>query len=264
MKTISNIVKLVSTGSVGVLAVVLVASTPSLAVTSERPTTERAPAERTTTVEPGTKSSTEACSRFTTLATTTNAKLAERLNAMKVDFTKRLSNIDNRHEAVDQKVTTFRTSLSDKFDARVAELKSKDGLTDTQLAAIDTYVQSIKMAEAAREEAVDSARATYHAGLAQEVKNQQQKLSEAAATFQASVSTAFTTAKADCGNGSATATLRASIKTARDVFQTSRKADAAKTSIRQLAETRTKSIKAADAEFKKNAESYRVTLKAVL
>lgn len=264
MKTISKLVSLVSTGTVGVLAVVVACSTPSLAVTAEPSTTERTPDKRTTTVEPGNTTSTSACSRFTTLSTTTNAKLAERQSAMKVDFGKRLSNIDSRHEAVDQKVTTFRTSLSDKFDVRVAELKAKDGITDIQLAAIDTFVQSMKTAEAAREEAVDSARATYRAALAQEVADKQQKLSEAAATFQAAVSAAITTAKANCGNGEAAATLKAAIKSAREAFEASRKAEATRSSIKQLAETRTEAIKAANAEFKKNAESYRATLKAAL
>jgi hypothetical protein len=261
MKTISNIVKAVSTSLVLSLALILVVSTPSMAVTADRMTNEQ---PKTITVEQGSESSAQACTRFTTLASTTSLRLAERLSAMKLDFQKRLSNITSRHDAIDQKVATFRTSLGDKFDIKVAELKDKDGLTDAKLTAIDTYHQAVKTAEVTREKAVDSARTTYRAAFAKEVTDQQAKLSEAAAAFQTSVNTAIATAKTNCGNSTAAAALKTSIKAARDVFQSSRKADAAKSSIKQLAATRAEAVKAADAEFKKSVEAYTKTLEAIL
>jgi hypothetical protein len=258
MKTISNLLKAVSTSSLAALTLALMISLPSAAVTANRMTTD------TTTAEQKSETSTQACTRLTTLASTTSLKLAERLSAMELDFQKRLSNIASRHDAVDQKVAIFRTGLNDKFDTKVAELKAKDGLTDDKLTAIETYAQDMKAAEATREQAVDSARSTYRTALAKEVADQQAKLSGAAETFQNSVNVAISTAKTNCGNGTAGATLKTSIKAARDVFQSSRKSDAAKSSIKQLAATRTEAVKAANAEFKKNAESYTKTLEAIL
>ena len=255
MKTIFNKIKAISLGSSGVFVVtLLIMSSPVLAVTADR-------SERTTVES---KNSANVCSRLMNLETATLAKLSERDAAMKANFEKRQSNISNRHSEIDQKVATYRISLSDKFDAKVTELKAKEGITDSKLAAIDTYVEAMKTAEAERQAVVDAARLTYRTAMKQEVANHQQRLAEAAATFQASVKAAFAVAKANCNNTDAIPTLKTAIKTARDVFASSRKAEATGASIKQLAVTRTDSIKAAHADFKNKAESYRATLKAAL
>jgi hypothetical protein len=188
----------------------------------------------------------------------------ERIAAMEVDFQKRLSIISARHDEVDQKVATFRTTALDKFDLKVTELKSKTGLTTEQLTAIDTFVTSMKEAQAARAQAVDSARAAYRAALSEEITAHQARLLQAALVFQRSVSAAFTKAQTNCADKTAGVTLRTEIKTARDVFQTARKAEVTGSSVKQLAETRRTAIKAANEEFVKKVKEYTATLKTAL
>ena len=204
------------------------------------------------------------CARFATLATTSNTRMNERIAAMEVDFQKRLSIISARHDEVDQKVTTFRTTALDKFDLKVTELKSKTGLTPEQLTAIDAFVTSMKEAQAARAQAVDSARAAYRAALSEEITAHQARLLQAALVFQRSVSAAFTKAQTNCADKTAGTTLRSEIKTARDVFQTARKAEVTGSSVKQLSETRQTAVKAADAEFVKKVKEYTATLKSAL
>lgn len=252
MKTIYNHLKRFSRVGASMLVVAAVVSSPSLALTLTTPRT-------TATTPPD-----QACTRLTTFSTTSAAKLKERQVAMDVDFAKRLSNIASRHDAVDQRVVTFRATLGDKFDVKVTDLKSKEGLSEAQLAAINTYEKDMKAAELAREEAVDAARETYRAGLIKEVETHQAALKTAAATYQAAVEAAITAAKADCGNGTAMATLKASLQAARESFQAARKASKAQPAIKELVTARTEAVKAANAEFAEKSAVYADTLKPVL
>jgi len=206
----------------------------------------------------------KSCVRIKTLATANEAKMNERLSTMQLDFQKRLTNIASRHDTVDQKATVFRAERSDKFDTKVAVLRNKADLTEAQLAAIDEFETAIKTAEATRETAVDTARATYREALDKVVAEHQATLSDAAIVFQKAVKAAFTTAQANCGDTATVASLRASIKTARDSFQLTRKTEAVKSTIKQLADTRHQAVQTADAAFKKSVADAAATLKTAL
>jgi exonuclease VII small subunit len=236
MKTIFNHLKRFGSAGASMFIVAAVISTPSLALTAPR-TTPSTPTD-------------QACARLTTFSTTGAAKLKERQAAMEVDFAKRQSNITSRHDAADQKVVTFRTTLSDKFDAKVTDLKSKEGLSEAQLAAINTYEKDMKAAKQTREEAVDAARETYRAGLIKEVEAHQAALRSAVTTYQTAVE--------------AMTTLKSSLQAARESFQAARKASKAQPTIKELVTTRTEAIKAANAEFAEKAKVYGDTLKSVL
>jgi len=210
------------------------------------------------------QSNTQRCTKLKTLAEANEAKMSERLSAMQLDFQKRLTSVSSRHDMVDQKATTFRAERSDRFEAKVAALRNKDGLTDAQLAAIDEFEVTIKTAEKTRETAVDTARATYREALDQVIAEHQGTLLDAATVFQKAVKAALTTAQANCGDTSATVSLRASIKTARDSFQSTRKTDAIKTTIKQLAETRREAVQAANTEFKTSVTTAASALKMAL
>lgn len=250
MKTIFNHLKRFGSAGASMLIVAAVISTPSLALTAPR-TTPSTPTD-------------QACARLTTFSTTGAAKLKERQAAMEVDFAKRQSNITSRHDAADQKVVTFRITLSDKFDAKVTDLKSKEGLSEAQLAAINTYEKDMKAAKQSREETVDAARETYRAGLIKEVEAHQAALRSAVTTYQTAVEAAIAAAKSDCGNGTAMTTLKSSLQAARESFQAARKASKAQPAIKELVTTRTEAIKAANAEFAEKAKVYGDTLKPVL
>jgi len=247
MKTISK--RLLSGISTGALMLVMMVA-PTSALSMNRITTDQSSSVR--------------CERIQTLAEASEAKLAERLSAMQLDFQKRLTNIGSRHDAVDQKATAFRAERSDKFESRVAELRDKNGVSETQLAAIDAFETAIKTAETTRETAVDTARATYREALDQAVAQHQAELFNAAMVFQAAVKAAFTTAKANCADTAVAATLRSSIKTAREAFGATRKAEPTKSSIKQLAETRRTAVQAANDEYKKAMANAVMTLKTAL
>lgn len=250
MKTIFNHLKRLGSAGASMLIVAAVTSTPSLALTAPR-TTPSTPTD-------------QACARLTTFSTTGTAKLKERQAAMEVDFAKRVSNITSRHDAADQKVVTFRASLSDKFDAKVTDLKSKEGLSEAQLAAINTYEKDMKAAELAREAAVDAVRETYRADLIKEVEAHQAALRSAVTTYQTAVDAAIAAAKADCGNGTAMTTLKSSLQAARESFQAARKASKAQPAVKEHVTSRIEAIKAANTEFAEKAAVYSDTLKSVL
>ena len=206
----------------------------------------------------------EACARIATLASTSSATISAHIGTMDANFASRLAAIASREASVDQKVTTARNAIADKFDAKIKDLKAKSGLTPDQQAAIDTYASDMKDAEQTREDAVDSARATYREGLATEVARHQDDLSVEAGNLQAAIASAFTTAEANCGNGTAVTTLKAAIKTAKQTFSGQRDASKVKSAIQLLAKTRDEAIKTANTTFSTTASTLTTTLENVL
>lgn len=247
MKTIFKVTR---TGSVSILTAMLLLVTPSYAMTST-------PAAAAPTAN-------GACARFTTLAAASSTKINERIAAMEVDFQRRLTIISGRHDAVDLKVATFRTTALDKFDLKMDVLKSEKNLAPEQVTAIEEFVNNMKEAEAARAQTVDSTRATYRSAMLEEVNARQAHLLQSALVFQRSVAASFTKAQSTCADATAGTTLRSEIKTARETFQTARKTEVAGSSIKQLAETRQAAVKAANAEFVKKVKEYTATLKTAL
>lgn len=207
---------------------------------------------------------TATCSRITTLKTTNEAAVATKIASMQSDFTTRLTNISNRQAGVDQKTATFRTNLASKFEAKVNQLESQEGLTPAQLKAIDVYKSNMLIAEATREATVDGARNTYRTSLATVVADHQQALKDAASTFQSSLRSAFSTAEAKCGDGTALSSLKTDVATARQEFKTDRESSKITGEIKQLAKTRNATIKTADEAFAQTAATYTATLVAIL
>lgn len=204
------------------------------------------------------------CTRITTLQSTTQATIATHIATMKTDFATRLTGISTRETTVDQSVATARANISTKFAAKVKELEAQAGLTPVQLTAIDAYKADMIKAEATREAAVDAARSAYRTSLAAEVQTHQTSLSSDVAAYQTAVTTAFTTAVANCGDGTALATLRSDVKTAHQTLETARKADKVTTDIKAFATTRNDAIKAADTAFATSAAAYTATLTTIL
>lgn len=117
--------------------------------------------------------------------------------------------------------------------------------------------------EKTREQAVDAARSSYRTAYAAQVTTHQ-AARKAATTLQTDILAAFSTAQANCGDGSAVSTLRSSVKKARDTFKSTRTDSAIKTNVRQLTATRDSAVKAADSAFKQQLQTETATLKQVL
>lgn len=211
-----------------------------------------------------TETSSASCTKITALGTKTNATISSHVATMRADFAKRLADIASRDTTTDQKVAAARTMGTEKFANKSTDLESRAGLTAVQQAAIKTYVTNMQMAEKTRETAIDAARATYRTGLLTAVQAHQTKLTAATTAYQAAVATAFTTASAQCSDSGATATLKTAVKAARETFKTARTDAKVSTDIKALNMSREEAIKAANADFKKAATTYRATLSAVL
>jgi hypothetical protein len=217
------------------------------------------PAARSAAIE-----ATGACSTLPTALTKYETAATGRLATMNDDFAKRISNIANRDTTVDPKVAAARTAAAEKFDQAITKLKAQSGLTQAQQAAIDTYVTQMKAAEKTRETAVDAVRSTYRTSLSSTVQQHQAALTAAVKAFQSSVSNAFTVAIANCGNGTARATLKASIASAKAAFASERQSAKVTDQIKVLVQARDAAIKAADTAFANQVKTYSATLTAVL
>ena len=210
---------------------------------------------------------TSVCTKIGTLSITSKTVVAGKITAMQTDFSNRLSTLSSNQTAIDAKIAADRSAASSKFDTTITSLKAESGLTATQSTAIDTFQAGVKAAELIRTTAVDNARSTYRTGLATQIATHQQNLSTAATAYQAAVTAAFTTATTNCtdANGAATlATLKASIKSARDALTTARSDAKVSAAIKALAATRDASIKSADDAFTKTLATLTATLKAAL
>ena len=211
-----------------------------------------------------TETSSASCTKITTLGTKANATISSHVATMRADFAKRLADIASRDTTTDQKVAAARTTGTEKFTTKTTDLDSRAGLTAVQQTAIKTYVTSMQMAEKTRETAIDAARATYRTNLLAAVQAHQTKLTAATTAYQAAVATAFTTASAQCGDSGATATLKTTVKAAREAFKAARTDAKVSSDIKALNTSREEAIKAANADFRKAATTYRTTLSAIL
>lgn len=243
VKTVSKIIKIAS--SIGLAAVLLaLPSAPTFAVSG---TTNAA-----------------ACTRITTLSDTESAIVAGHIASMNDDFATRLTNIANRSTTIDPKVDAARAKAITEFDTKTTKIETQSGLTTDQKVAIATYTSSMHTAEVARETAIDATRVTYRTDLMTLVKTHQANLVTATTTYQTAVSAAFTAAGINCGDGTATATLRTSVKSAKDTFKTARSDTKISTNIKTLMTTRDAAIATADATFTKDTATYTAILSTVL
>lgn len=205
-----------------------------------------------------------ACAHITTLAAASQAAIVEKESVMTADFTKRLSSITTRGETTTKTVASLRSDTLQKFNESITALLQTKGLTSAQKTAITTYRDALRAAESARETATDTARKTYRAQLSTVLAAHQTALSSAAGTFQASVSGAFIVAKSGCANDGILASLKSSIKTAKETFKSARDDAKVTTSIQQLIATRDGAIRQANADFTQATSDAKKALKQAL
>lgn len=239
MKTISK--TLIIGGTVGLMAIVVGAVSSPLFAVEEK---------TTTTPKPATTSQ-EACTHIVTLAESSKTTLGTHLTEMQSDFSSRLSHISSDESGVDQKVAAARATATANFEAKIKALEGQSGLTAAQMQAIETFQTNVLQAKTTREAAVDTARAAYRTGLQNLVATHQATLEAAVVTYQTAVDDAFATAEAHCGDGTAVANLKTTVKAAREDLTHARQSDQTTgAAIKQLAATRNSAIKTADTAFK--------------
>lgn len=204
------------------------------------------------------------CTRIASLKNNSENEASSKVARMQADFTSRLAKIASDEQSADQKVAAFRLEKKTKFEAQIQTMKSKANLTDAQKTAIDAFKATMETAEIKREQAVDAARATFRIALKEAVTSNQQKLLTAANTYQNTIAAAFATASTNCTADGALITLKNAVKSARENMVKSRESNELGQTIKQLAQTRNTSIKAANDEFKTTANEAVQTLATAL
>ncbi|NTW61630.1 hypothetical protein HGB24_03015 [Candidatus Saccharibacteria bacterium] len=205
------------------------------------------------------------CERVSTLEDANEMAVGTNMATMRNNFSARLAQINTNKDNIDQQVEIHRQQALAKFEEKIAAMLSKEGLTDAQKQAINTFKTNMETAETAREATIDAARLAYRDGLKTLLTNQQQTLTNAAIAYQEAISNAFKTASTSCSSDSSTiTTLKAAIKDARETLETSRESNKDTDAIKTLATTRNTAIQNANEAFKQSAAEYAATLATAL
>ncbi len=204
------------------------------------------------------------CTRAQTLMTSREATLTAQLETMQTNFQDRLSRLASAQQTTDGSVEAARTTAKEQFEAKVAELLAIENLTEEQKQAIETFKTSVQAAETTRAAAVDAARETYRTDLQTTIEEQQATLTQAATIYQDAIKTAFTTASANCANGTAMANLQTAIVAARKALSDTRAGLQTGDDIKALAETRRSAVAAANTTFRDAVKQYSQDLAAAL
>ncbi|MFZ2125857.1 MAG: hypothetical protein WA087_04035 [Candidatus Saccharimonadales bacterium] len=245
MKTISSKLFISIIAS---LTLVLVSVTPAVAVVAED------------TVGKASVS----CARVTTLKSTQVAAMSARMASLRTEFTNRAATLNDKEASLDQKVDTARETAKKQFETKITAMLAESGLTDAQKEAINSFKTSMEQAMEIRQTAVDKARSDYRTALSTLVQNRQQAMLAITETLQASIQAAFDTAVLNCSQDGNMTTLRASIKTARDTYQTSRNSIKVKEDIQAIAAIRNTAVQGANKIFADSAQTLSVTLSTAL
>lgn len=206
------------------------------------------------------------CTKLPQIATKLTSGITDRDSKLQGKRVERSAQIINKRHGIDEKRTLNRVDRDGDRDTRYTELEAR-ATTDIQKAALATFKTNISAAVAKRRTAVDTAVTTFRTGVDSIIANRKTLVDGFIATFTTSANAALAQAQADCANGvapkTARATFEASMKTAREKLSTSRKAlDKNTTEIQTLSTARKNAVNAAIATFKTEVESARTALKA--
>ena len=223
-----------------------------------------------TTLALGARATTASTSAFCTNLPTKASDITAKLNDLTGKVTQAWSQQDQKLTAdeakVDQTVTADRARADAERAADFAKLEAK-ATTDSEKQAVTTYEATVKDAVSTRRAAYDAARQTFRDGVKSAITARQSTITGQMSTFQSSASSALATAEASCAsNATNGATIRqtlvASLKSARQTFESQRQADATVgNQVSQLAATRNTAFQTADQTFKNSMTTARTALK---
>lgn len=183
------------------------------------------------------------------------AKLKQKKEEKKNKWTERMAKNDAR-------ILELRAKADATMEKTLNDLLAKEGITDAQKKAIETYRSTRKTALAAKRSVTDAARDTFQAGVQSAVNTRQAGMDAITAAFKTSVSAAFGKAKTDCAAGvdagTVRETLRASLRTAREKMQADKEANTKlKVSLEPL-------IAARKAKFEEARTAYKAVMEPAL
>lgn len=179
--------------------------------------------------------------------------------------TNRLAKLTTERNSRDQIRSTRRSTVDINKNERYAALMARAD-TDAKKAAVTQFQTSTQAALATRRVAIDAAVKAHRTGVDNLLNGKWGALDSSLITFTNSVNQAFATAKSSCAGGAdaktVLATLKASVKSSRDTFKSSRTDAAIKADLEALRNTRRQAVASAEANYKTSMESARAALKA--
>jgi hypothetical protein len=222
-------------------------------------------------VTPGTAQAAAGGSQFCTNLTPTISKVNTSISNLTLKLTTARDTRDQKRTADQTKWDEELAASRDKWDA--ARQDDFDKLTnkassDTQQAAVQTYITNTTNAITARRAANDVARKTYRTGVDGVLAAQRTTVDGQVAGFKNAVVAAENAAQASCNadpaNGpTARVAFQASLKTARQAFLAQRKDDGTVANqVKALATARDDAIQANDTAFKNTMNTNRSELKS--
>lgn len=204
------------------------------------------------------------CDRIETVTSGINSRVSERRDTLRTNYTNRLTNLAATVTNIEDRLGVARQQVATSFEERITTLKNIEGLSDEQLAAIDTFQTDMIAADEVRQTTVDSARTDYRAALREIVSDRQDALAEAAATYSTALDAALKKAESNCSSASALTTLRADINAARNTFNEARQSTEVKEQLAELMQERNTAIKDANDAFRETAKQLSATLQSAL
>jgi hypothetical protein len=206
------------------------------------------------------------CSGMSAKAEAANQKVASLSDKVTQAWSQQDQKLTDNFTKVDTSVKEGRkkadSQRQEDFDKLAAKAK-----TDAQKQAVTTYKSAIEASVTIRRDSFDSIRQTYRQALRDTISDRRLKVSAQQITYKAAVADAFTTAEQSCQNSpkdtaAVRVTLLASLKSAREAYQTDRKSDATVGAKQQeLAKARNEAFKTATDTFLASTKAARDALR---
>ncbi|MEK7610679.1 MAG: hypothetical protein AAB468_02940 [Patescibacteria group bacterium] len=205
-----------------------------------------------------------ACARFEQAAHKLEHKVGERHDRLLAKKTERMTKLTERRADRLATRTEHRVDWTERRDEIFDRLEAKAD-TDAKKQALATFQQVVNTAVTTRRAAIDAAANTFHQGVDGAVNARQQAAETASQVFKKAVADALAKAQTDCAATGADAaavkeTYRASVKQARETFNTARQA-VEKMDLETLNTVRKAAFQKAADDFKATMDKARADLK---
>jgi len=205
------------------------------------------------------------CENISGLATRFNERVNEKGDKIRIKKQERENNWEEKLVEIDNRLTTLRNTRDEAWEKHFSKLEEK-AESDVQKKAVSDFKSSVKKAIEARRAAINAAMTTFRNGVKNLIATRKNGLAKAVESYQAAQKAAFEKAKTDCVNGVDPKTVRtnlhASLKTARDKFNTEKQAvEKVGTSMDALIKAKKEAMEKAKADFHAAMEKARTDFK---
>lgn len=204
------------------------------------------------------------CSRITNWMDKISQDINNRENRLQEKRAEREQIMNNRREERDEKLAQIRERWEANREKQYSKLEEK-AQTDEQKQAVIEFKQAVDAAIAARKAAIGAAIKTYRDGLDEAIDGRKTAADVAKAAYRNAYQVAVQKAKDDCTAGvdanQIRTTLMASLKAAREAYNSARQA-IEQADVKVLVEARQTAFKKALEDFKAAMQTARDALKA--